>query len=124
MDLAVEWRARRWQKLLDLVDMLPRDTLFSEALANDDELADAYVVDERDRPAATRRVSEFGPVVELLSVIADRQAETINAVIAAAGAKPGKVSPMPRPVTAVDRAKRRQQRATHEALVARVLPKD
>jgi hypothetical protein len=58
----------------------------------------------------------------MLTMMYDRMGELIQAVIAAAGAKPRRVPPGPRPYTAFDRLKNTDRRTRHESLVARVAP--
>lgn len=120
IDLAREWRSRRWRRLLNLIDHLPRDSAYVEALSDDEEMAER-MLGQADR-APRRRMSEFSVEVELLSVIADRQAEIINALIARRGVKPARIKWQPRPETALERVRRRKRRRQHEALVAKVLP--
>lgn len=55
-----------------------------------------------------------------LTDIHDRLSELIAAVIAAAGGKPPKPTPLPRPRTAVDRLRAQARRARHDSLVAEV----
>lgn len=102
--------------------MLPRSSAYTEAMAGDEELAQ-HLPDRGDEPAAPqRRMSEYTAEVELLSVVADRLAEVVNVIIAVNRGRPGKVTPMPRPVTAMDRLRRRRREHNHKSLVARVLP--
>jgi hypothetical protein len=67
-------------------------------------------------------MSEWSPVVELLTLLANRLGELTQVVAALGGAKPGRVPPLPAPVTALDRVRHRVRRRKHAALVARVLP--
>lgn len=62
---------------------------------------------------------DWSPILEMLTVIADRQADTIQAVIAAAGGKPPKIKPMPRPKTAMDKA--RDPRRQHQKILSKVM---
>lgn len=76
-----------------------------------------------DRPSApVRRMREFSPEVEVLSVCADRLAEVIQAIGVTKGAKPKAIRPLPRPVTAMQRLASRKRKAKHDSLVARMLP--
>lgn len=81
--------------------------MFAEASANDDELAERYVDEERQeyRP----RISEWSPTEQLLAALFNRTGEVIAAVIAAAGGKPPHPPDWPAPVTAQDRALRRKE---------------
>jgi hypothetical protein len=125
-DLAVLWRTRRWRKLLNLIDQLPRDTAYMEAVADDEQLA-TFLLSRPDghskKPSApTRRLSEYSAEVEVLSAILDRLGEVTQAIVASAGAKPRKVTPAPRPVTALERMRTRRALTKHRSLVSRVLP--
>ncbi len=116
------WRARRWRFLLDVIERLPRDSAYLEAVADDEELA-AAVIDHLGPPGkSVRRVGEWSVQVEVLSDIADLLTQLIHLTAAAHGAKPGRPARMPRPVTALDRLRRRQRMERHRTLVARLLP--
>lgn len=70
----------------------------------------------------TRRVSEYSPVVEMLSLLADRISELIGVVSASRGIRPRRIPSAPRPVTALDRLRERRRRTTHRRLVSKMLP--
>jgi hypothetical protein len=123
LDLTTEWRARRWRRLLNLLDGLRRASHSHEAMAQDDELAELYLERERrgeDTKPAKRRVSEWSAEVELLSCAVDRLGELIQAQAAGRGARPRKVEPMPRPETALQRVRERRSKRRHAYTVARV----
>lgn len=104
-----------------MIDGLPRNTAYWEAIANDEEAALAMLrgpQSEQTGPSMTEYSSER----EAIDRVYDRLGELIQAVIAAAGAKAPSIAPLPRPYTATDRARRRKQREDHAALVARMLP--
>lgn len=124
MDLAKEWRSRRWKRLLRIIDQLPAHSRLAEARLDDEQVAEQILAFEDKHPNAkpSRRVSDFTPEVDLLSTLVDRVGELTQAVVAAAGAQPRKVTPVPRPKTAVDRVRARRSLAKHRRLVARVLP--
>jgi hypothetical protein len=69
-----------------------------------------------------RRWSEYSVVVEMLTAIFDRLGEVPNAIAAANGAKPRKIKPAARPVTAVEKVRERRAHKKHRSVVARVLP--
>lgn len=123
LDLATEWRRRRWRRLLNIIDRLPRDSAYFEALCEDEDLAVRMAgMPEPKKRQATRRMGEWSPTVEILTAILDRLAELTQAVAALGGAKPRKVPRAPHPVTAVERVRTRNRQRSHESLVARVLP--
>lgn len=108
---------------MNLIDHLPRDSAFAEAVAEDDELAERQVVHLDTGRKRTPPVSEFSPDVELLAAVYDRLGHLIAMTAAAAGAKrPPKPKPWPRPVTALERARHRQARAQFDQIVAKALP--
>jgi len=114
--MAELWKTRRWRFLLDLIDQLPRHSRYSEAQADDEELADAIIRSSRELPAYKVRLAEFDAVREELMVVSDR----LGTLISMKSGKP--LPPRPRPVTAIERARERQRRNQHEELVAQVLP--
>jgi hypothetical protein len=124
LDLNTEWRARRWRRLLNFLDGMRRTSHVHEAMAQDDELADLWL--ERERKGEVpeskprRRITEFGVSEELQSVIADRLGELIQVQAGGKGANRRRVDPMPRPETALHRARDRRARRKHKYTVARV----
>ncbi|MER7331661.1 MULTISPECIES: hypothetical protein [unclassified Micromonospora] len=122
LDLGTEWRARRWRKLLNLIDGLPRDSAFVEALTSDEQWARSVLDNPPPENQPARRMSEWSPQLEMLTNLYDAVRENTRAVIASAGGKPGKVLPAPRPVTALERARRARRWEKHRSVVARVLP--
>lgn len=122
MDLAREWRSRRWRRLLNFIDGLPRHSAFIEALADDEEYAAMVVEAGWPERSPHPRLSEYTPEREALDAVVDRLGEVVSAVIAAAGVRPPKIKPQPRPRTAVDRLRARKRRLDHESLVAKLLP--
>ncbi len=116
------WRSRRWRHLLNIIDRLPRHSAFAESLADDDELATVLARMPQRDGVPSRRMREWSPEVELLSVLGDRIAELIQAVGATKGAKPRQVRALPRPVTAMQRRRAAARKDKHKSLVARLLP--
>lgn len=122
LDLATEWRSRRWRRLLNIIDHLPRDSAYVEAMTQDDAFAEAIGPQPRKAGKPARRMADWSPTVEMLSAILDRLGELTQAVAALGGAKPSKFTRAPRPVTALDRVSHRRRVATHNDLVSRLLP--
>lgn len=86
------------------------------------ELARA-LIDEPDPPAQPRRrMSEYSVQVEMLTAILDRLGEVVQAIASSAGAKPRKLKPAPRPVTAMETLRHKRSEHKHRQIVARVLP--
>ncbi len=65
-------------------------------------------------------MAEFSVEAELLSVVADRMGELIQAQAAGRGAKRRRVEPMPRPESAIQRVRERRSQRKHAWTVARV----
>ena len=126
-DLARLWHARRWRFILNILDHLPRDSFFAEAMANDDEAVEAY---HRNNPEAgngkpSTRLSELGLTEEILSGIFHRIGLLYMAFVAANSEKhkqPPKMPPWPMPELAIDRIRRREARETYDELVAVFTP--
>ncbi|PRX95568.1 hypothetical protein CLV72_109177 [Allonocardiopsis opalescens] len=109
--------------LLDYIDHLPSDSAFAAAVAEDEEYADLLlaegVVDEAPQPP---RLTEYGPEVRALATLVDRLSYLISVQISRAGGRPPRFDPYPRPVTALERRRRRRRFDRHNQLVARLLP--
>lgn len=91
-------------------------------MAEDEILAGHLLSQDPSEKPPVRRWSEYSVVVELLTAIFDRLADIPNAIAAANGGKPRKVPPYPRPVTAMEKVRRRRRKANHRSVVSRVLP--
>lgn len=109
------------QAVLDYVEHLPRTSAYHSAIADDDDLA-AQLIDEDMPSSSSPRLSEFSPEVQALAEIRDLLASLIGVQIARAGKKPKKIKPYPRPVSAIERARKHRQYATHRSVVDRLLP--
>ena len=107
---------------MNIIERLPRTSAYVEAMTQDVELAEEFLRFKADAKAPQRRMTEWTPETELLSIVGDRLAELIQTVAASAGAKPRHITPLPRPVSAIDRARHSDRIRKHHALVARVLP--
>lgn len=123
LDLVDFFRRRHsWAKLERLLDQLPRASRFRCAVADDDEVAESILAGG-ERPARGSVPPPLQDVdyhASLLMIIADRLGDVAATVIASAGGNPGPVSPLPRPVSALDRVQRRHERAQTESLNAEV----
>lgn len=106
MDLGDLFRRRRWRTLLNLIDGLPPNSHFVDALANDEEAMSALI--DAPETAARERMAEWSPEVQKLAVVIDRLGELIQATVAAGGGKPSKFKPQPRPMTALDAARQKR----------------
>lgn len=122
-DLAVLWRKRRFRFLLNIINHLPRDSYFVEAIAQDDEIAEAH----KDEPTPRYEVSvaEFGATQELLAAIHDLIAQLNTNFVTANSSKRNaakRTKPWPRPITATGRLKKKQTEADFLDIVARFAP--
>lgn len=110
MDLAVWVAQERVVGLLDLIDMLPSNSLLNEAIMNDPEatelLAEQYLnrEDSDEEPDNSPRIAEFGLTNRQLAELTDKVTVLIQAVVAGAGGKPKAEKPTPRPRTGIEKA--------------------
>ncbi len=126
LDLATEWRRRRWRRLLNIIDNLPRESRYFEARVNDERVIEAILTAEGHTAAVdaapTRRMADWSAQVELLTLIVNRLGEVAQGIAVLGGAKPGKVPPAPQPTTAYETVRSRMRSRKHETLVSRLLP--
>lgn len=107
--------------MLNLIERLPRNSHYIEAVSDDDEVARA-MAGLPERPPQ-RRLREWSVEVELLVAIAERLGVNIQSVLAAGGVKkPPRFDALPRPKTAMDRQRSAARHERHRSIVARVLP--
>jgi hypothetical protein len=89
-----------------------------EAVSLDEELAERAINDPPPKGDPVR-MRDWSPVLEMLTLIADRQGDIVQAIIAAQGAKPPKIKSLPRPKTALD--KLRDPRRQHQRILSKVM---
>ncbi|MGY4543256.1 hypothetical protein ACVWY0_003189 [Arthrobacter sp. UYNi723] len=120
LDLLDFFRGRHsWRKLANLVRQLPSSSRTTEAMANDDELAE-MLVDQPTKGDSGPRVSEYSPEAARLDVLVDRISELIAVSIQVAGGKAPRVRPVKRPETAFSRAQKRRSEQRIGSLIAEV----
>lgn len=112
MDLGELWRARKWRKLLNLIDRLPRWSLFQEAKANDPEIARQLVGVEL--PEYQHRFSEWTPEREAIASLYDLMAILVS------DRRTEKVESFPRPVSEIERSAAQQIERSRELFVQRL----
>lgn len=106
--------------MLNLIEHLPTDSHYIAALAEDPEAAEHMDPDAKPKPP---RLTEFGPDIAALSVIADRLGLLIRVTRAAAGEKrPPAMQPYPRPRLAIDRLRHQRRLARHDHIKRQLLP--
>lgn len=111
-----------WRRLLNLIDHLPRNSYYVEAMADDEELAEmALSAPERLDVPTGPRVSQWSLEAEIIAAAVDRLGEMFAVTIVSNGGKPPRLTPYPRPVTATERVRSRLRRERHASLVSRVL---
>lgn len=119
LDLIDFFRGRySWRKLSNLVRQLPSSSRTTEAMANDDELAESLGPQEGSDTGP--RLSEYTPEVARLDVLVDRLSELIAATIQLNGGKAPRVRPAKRPETAFSRAEKRRREQRIGSLIAEV----
>ena len=101
-DLSDLVQGRRWRLLLNVIDGLPRDSAFGEALALDEEIAAAASGKADARPS----VREWTPEVELLAAIHDRLIDVVQVQMD----KKYQADQWPRPLTAAEMLRRKESR--------------
>lgn len=83
---------------------------------DDDEYVAALLA--ADLPDRGPRLADWPPEVDQLAHLNDLVQQLLRATIAAAGGKGGRFRPTPRPQTAMERVRARQQRAEYDYLMA------
>lgn len=122
VDLVTEWGKRRFRYLLNLINHLPRNSAYVQALTDDDEWAEQVLASAQSNRPAHPRMQDWSPELELLTSLYDRVGELVRVSVAATGSRPKRLQPAPRPVTALDRARARRRKAQHQRLVTTMLP--
>lgn len=133
VDLDALWRGRRFRRLLNLIDHLPRHTWYSEAVSTDQEhaemLAKALAEQGDDGSKHSPPMHTWSPEVDMLAKVVDA-VRSVNHTLAAVNSEKGKApkppEPEARPKTALDGIRKAayhsQRQAKHEALAKRLLP--
>lgn len=133
VDLDALWRARRFRRILNYIDHLPRNTWYSEAVSLDEEhaemLAKALAEQGEDSQKHSPPMHTWTPEVDMLAKVVDA-VRSVNHTLAAVNSEKGKAPKAPepeaRPKTATDGIRqaayhsRRQEK--HKALTKRLLP--
>lgn len=134
VDLDALWRARRFRRILNYVDHLPRHTWYSEAVSLDEEHAEmlAKALAAQGDDGSKRQappMHTWTPEVDMLAKVVDA-VRSVNHTLAAVNSEKGKApkppEPEARPKTALDgirqAAYHAQRQAKHNALTMRLLP--
>jgi len=117
---------RQVRRALNLIDHLPRNTFYTEALVNDEDfaLAMARHTQAEDETEHAPPMHTWSPEMAMLAKIIDKLSGIQHAVIAVnSKTPPSSPKPYPMPKTAMDRAHRITREERHLDLVAKVLPR-
>lgn len=110
IDLNRLWRSRQWRKLLNLINHLPPNSHFNEALTGDREvMMEMHRIQEERREAGDGDERPLGPRVSQVDETARRLGEVITELrrlgqlvvfssARSSATKPGNVQPYPQPV--------------------------
>jgi hypothetical protein len=132
VDAGELWRARRWRTMLDLIDHLPGWSWYASAVFNDEEhaamLAESMKAQAEggEKPTGAPPQHHWTPEVQAITTLTDAVNQITYVTSAANGGKPSPPKPMPRPLSPLEKALKRNEferrQAAHESLVARLLP--
>lgn len=125
------WQARSWRKLLNLIDHLPQNSYYYQALMNDPEHAKAVAEwqAENEKPGEKKKYhpgwQTWSAEVERLANIEDELRQLRSTLVGVNGGKM-KVDPVERPVSKVAEEKKladyRRKQRVHNKLVSKMLP--
>lgn len=102
-----------------MIDHLPRNSHFTDALANDIDFARVVIEANPETEGNGARISAWSPEVEMLAQAVDAlRAVNANQIVIAGGK--AKFSPVVRPITAFDRARHEAKRAKQDFIRGRV----
>lgn len=108
MDLAEWYAGGRWEGLLELIDQLPAACRLNEAIAQDEEAAEALLsMPGSESGEWSPRVAEFDLTNSLLVTVINELKMLRLSGQAVAGGNPKKEEPFPSPRTAMDKVRER-----------------
>lgn len=101
------------------MDRLPAASAYRQAMLDDPEVAEYLAQQPEPKGAARPSLEHFTPELAVLYVIADRLGDLQAGQVWAAteGKKTPKVTPLPRPVTGVERIRREHAKRQAESLI-------
>lgn len=112
------WRSRQWRLLSNLIDHLPRDSHFAEAVLNDAEYVEA--IKARGLPEPKERISEWSSEREALAQLIDATHLQTQTMVAVMGGKPSTVRAVSRPQTALEQVEADDKQRRYEELLAHI----
>lgn len=122
------WQARRWRYLLLLIDHMPQDTYYHQAISLDPDHA-KMIVEARKRsksegekwaPPMHSWSGEVEAMTKILDAVRGLQ-HTLVAVNSEKGKSPKPPKPFPRPRTILEKMEYEDRRERHESLANRIL---
>lgn len=102
-----------------MIDHLPQDSFFVEAIADDEEYALQTALQPKQDQSP--RLSEWSAEAALLAMVVDRLG-LLASMLAQFGKSRLSLPPVERPMTATERMRTRVSQTRHKALVAKLLP--
>lgn len=105
-----------------MIDHLPRNSFYRQAMLNDPDVAEQLL--ELPDQEYREFVAEWSPEREALAQVVDAVHAVAANVIAAAGAKPPRLQPAKRPKTAMDDIRDQRAMSKHLSLVSRIVRPD
>lgn len=106
--------------MLNLIEHLPRNSFFAEALADDEDVADQMA--DREAEEFHFRYSEWTPEGELLGAVYETLQVIRNVLVVSNRGKASPISRAPRPVGALQGVRERRRFEKHHKLVSILLP--
>lgn len=121
------WQRRSWRRLLNLIDHLPRNSHYGQAVADDEEHAKMILAAQREAEKQGKKPPPYAPPLTSWSPERETLTEILDAIrglaVVTANVQGNHLpmpKPSPRPRTAFDRVQHRMRMEQHESLVARV----
>lgn len=121
------WQSRQWRKLLNLIDHLPQNTHYYQALMQDDDYA-RQIAEIREKEKAEKGDKKSAPRWETwsneregLARVEDAVRGLSQTIAGAFGGKPGEFKPSPRPETKIDKAAAEVKTHSHKKLASRLI---
>ena len=121
VDMAQLASDRRWVHLLALIDGLPANSRYVQAMYDDDEWR-KMIEDSQDddSPIPPPPLSTWSPEVNMLAQVVDSLAVVTQAIVVSNGGKSKKIKPVPRPLSEKSQGFNEDQKAVLEQF----LPKE
>lgn len=124
LDVAALIHSRRFRQVLALLGQLPRTSRVKAAIMNDDEiLAGIDLGDPEEAEDSGPELTDWSMTVEMLASVYDAINALIGVTIQVNSDKRRSMpKPLPRPRTAIDRARERRRKAIQEEILTIFAP--